>query len=61
LVDGGAAEIVDDNPESPAQTAADLLAVLKDLLGNESKRIAMAAASRDIGTTSAAAQIADAI
>jgi UDP-N-acetylglucosamine--N-acetylmuramyl-(pentapeptide) pyrophosphoryl-undecaprenol N-acetylglucosamine transferase len=61
LVDAGAAVIVDDNTESPAQTARDLLAVLVDLLANESKRTAMAAAARDIGTTDAAMQIVEAL
>jgi UDP-N-acetylglucosamine--N-acetylmuramyl-(pentapeptide) pyrophosphoryl-undecaprenol N-acetylglucosamine transferase len=59
LVDAGAAVIVDDNTESPAQTARDLLAVLADLLASESKRTAMAAAARDIGTTDAAIQIVE--
>lgn len=61
LVDAGAAVIVEDNPNNPAQTAADLLAVLKDLLGDESKRIAMAAHARDIGTIDTARQILDSI
>ena len=59
LVDAGAAVIVDDNIESPSQTAQDLLKALKYLLGNESKRIAMAAAARDVGKTDAAKQILD--
>ncbi len=61
LVDAGAAVIVDDNTDNPAQTARDLLAALTDLLGNESKRTAMAAAARDIGTTDAAMQIVETI
>ena len=59
LVDAGAAIIVDDTPDNPAQTAADLLTALTELMANESKRIAMAAHARDIGTTTAAAHIAD--
>jgi UDP-N-acetylglucosamine--N-acetylmuramyl-(pentapeptide) pyrophosphoryl-undecaprenol N-acetylglucosamine transferase len=61
LVDVGAAVIVDDNTESPTRTANDLLIVLKDLLGNESKRTAMAACARDIGTTDAASKILDSV
>ena len=57
LVDAGAAVIVDDSIESPAQTAQNLLAALKELMGNESKRTAMAARARDIGTTDAARRI----
>jgi len=44
-------------PIPPAQTAHDLLTVLKDLMSNESKRITMATAARDIGTTTGAKQI----
>ncbi|OQY04033.1 MAG: undecaprenyldiphospho-muramoylpentapeptide beta-N-acetylglucosaminyltransferase [Planctomycetales bacterium 4572_13] len=58
LVDAGAAIIVDDNVDSPTQTANDLLAVLKDLMANESKRQTMATAAKNIGTTTAADQIA---
>jgi UDP-N-acetylglucosamine--N-acetylmuramyl-(pentapeptide) pyrophosphoryl-undecaprenol N-acetylglucosamine transferase len=61
LVDASAAMIVDDNTESPAQTARDLLAALTDLLGNESKRTAMAVSARDIGTTDAAERILDSV
>ena len=61
LVDAGAAVIVDDNTDSPARTANDLLVVLKDLLGNESKRTAMAAAAKDIGITDAASKILDSV
>jgi UDP-N-acetylglucosamine--N-acetylmuramyl-(pentapeptide) pyrophosphoryl-undecaprenol N-acetylglucosamine transferase len=61
LVDAGAAVIVDDNIESPNQTAQDLLTALKDLMGNESKRTAMAALARDIGTTAAAEHILDSV
>ena len=57
LVDAGTAVIVDDNIESPAQTARDLLAVLTDLLANESKRTAMTPAARGIGKTDAAERI----
>ena len=57
LVDAGAAVIVDDNIHSPAQTAQDLLEVLKHLLGNERKRTAMAACARDVGETDAAKRI----
>ena len=61
LVDGGAAVIVDDNTESPAQTARDLLVALTDLLASESKRTAMAAVARDIGTTDAAERILESV
>jgi len=61
LVDAGAAVIVDDNTDSPAQTASDLLTVLTDLMSNESKRTTMAAAARDIGTTTAAKRIVEAL
>ncbi|MHC4881657.1 MAG: UDP-N-acetylglucosamine--N-acetylmuramyl-(pentapeptide) pyrophosphoryl-undecaprenol N-acetylglucosamine transferase, partial [Planctomycetota bacterium] len=61
LVDAGAAVIVDDNIESPAQTAHDLLATLKELMANESTRTAMAACARDIGTTTAGKQIIDSL
>ena len=61
LVDAGAAVIVDDNIESPSQTAQDLLTALKELMGNESKRTAMAACARDIGTTTAAERILDSV
>jgi UDP-N-acetylglucosamine--N-acetylmuramyl-(pentapeptide) pyrophosphoryl-undecaprenol N-acetylglucosamine transferase len=54
LVDAGAAVIVDDDPDSPGQTARDLLGALKDLLGSECKRTAMTAAAKDFGTTAAA-------
>ncbi|MEN8127787.1 MAG: undecaprenyldiphospho-muramoylpentapeptide beta-N-acetylglucosaminyltransferase [Planctomycetota bacterium] len=53
LVDAGAAVIVDDNPDNPAQTAQDLLATLTDLMSNEPEQSAMAAAARDIGATAA--------
>ena len=59
LVNAGAAVIVDDTIDSPAQTASDLQAVLTDLMSNESKRTAMAAAARDIGTTTAAKKIVE--
>jgi len=61
LVDAGAAVIVDDNTELPTRTANDLLAVLTDLMSNESKRTAMAACARDIGTTDAALRIVDSL
>lgn len=61
LVDAGATVIVDDNIESPNQTAQDLLAALKELMGNESKRTAMAARARDLGTTTAAERILDSV
>jgi UDP-N-acetylglucosamine--N-acetylmuramyl-(pentapeptide) pyrophosphoryl-undecaprenol N-acetylglucosamine transferase len=61
LVDAGAALIVDDNIDSPAQTAADLLAVLKELLGDESKRIAMSAAAHQVGHVDAAKKILESI
>ena len=61
LVDAGAAVVVEDNIESPTQTAQDLLVALKELMSNESKRIAMAARARDIGTTDAAGQIIEEI
>ncbi len=61
LVDAGAAIIVNDTIDSPAQTASDLLAVLKDLMSDESKRIAMAACARDIARNAAAERIIDAI
>ena len=61
LVDAGAAVIVDDNTDSPAQTANDLLTALTDLLGNESKRTTMAVSARDIGTTDAAERILDSV
>lgn len=61
LVDAGAAVIVDDNPDSPTQTAADLLAALTDLMPSDSKRTAMAAAARDIGTTDAAERILNSV
>ncbi|MHC5155029.1 MAG: glycosyltransferase, partial [Planctomycetota bacterium] len=61
LVDAGAAVIVDDDPDSPGQTARDLLGALKDLLGGESKRTAMTVAAKDIGTTAAAKRIVEVI
>ncbi|MHC4836341.1 MAG: undecaprenyldiphospho-muramoylpentapeptide beta-N-acetylglucosaminyltransferase [Planctomycetota bacterium] len=61
LVDAGAAVIVEDDPDSPGQTARDLLGALKDLLGGESKRTAMTAAAKDFGTTAAAKRIVEVI
>lgn len=61
LARAGAAVIVDDNVDSPAQTANDLLAVLKDLMANESKRQTMATAAKNIGTTDAAGRIVEMI
>jgi UDP-N-acetylglucosamine--N-acetylmuramyl-(pentapeptide) pyrophosphoryl-undecaprenol N-acetylglucosamine transferase len=61
LVDAGAAVIVDDNIESPSQTSQDLLIALKDLMHNDSKRMAMHAAARETGTVDAANKILDAI
>jgi UDP-N-acetylglucosamine--N-acetylmuramyl-(pentapeptide) pyrophosphoryl-undecaprenol N-acetylglucosamine transferase len=57
LVDAGAAVVVEDNPNSPTQTANELLAVLTDLMSDESKRIAMAAHARDIAHNDAARRI----
>ena len=59
LVNAGAAVIVDDTTDSPGQTASDLLAALTDLMSNESKRTAMAAAAKGIGTADAAKWIID--
>jgi len=61
LVNAGAAVIVEDNIESPVQTAQDLLAALKELMTNESTRTAMAACARDIGRTTAAKRIIEMI
>ena len=61
LVDAGAAVIVEDNIDSPAQTAQDLLTTLKELMSNESKRTAMAACARDIGIATAGKQIIDSL
>ena len=61
LVDAGAAVIVEDNIESPAQTAQNLLTALKELMGSEPKRTVMAACARDIGTSTAAEQIVEMI
>lgn len=59
LVDAGAAVIVEDNPDLPAQTARDLLAALTELMGDESKRTTMATAAKGVGTTDAAERIFD--
>ncbi len=61
LARAGAAVIVDDTIDSPAQTASDLLAVLTDLMSDESKRTAMAAAAKDIALTDAAKRIIEMI
>ena len=59
LVDAGAAVIVTDDPNSPDQTAEDLLQVLKELMSDESKRVSMAARAEDIACNDAAKKIAD--
>ncbi len=61
LVDAGAGVIVEDNVESPRITAAALLETLRDLMSDDTKRDAMAAAARQAGVLDAAAHIANSL
>lgn len=61
LVDAGAAMIVEDNVASHSQTAQDLLAALKSLMGDPAKRAAMANSAKRIGSTQSASRICQAI
>jgi len=61
LVEAGAAVIVEDRPESPTQTAQDLLTALKEIMGNETKRAQMTAAAKQVGIADAAGRIVEMI
>ena len=61
LVDAGAAFIVEDNVESPSQTAQDLLEVLTVLMSDEQKRTAMKAAAGSLYNRQTAKQIINSI
>ena len=61
LVNAGAALIVEDNVESPSQTAQDLLDVLTALMSDEQKRIAMKAAAQSLYKPQTAKQIINSI
>ncbi|MBC8378932.1 MAG: undecaprenyldiphospho-muramoylpentapeptide beta-N-acetylglucosaminyltransferase [Planctomycetes bacterium] len=61
LVDAGAAVIVEDNTESPAQTARDLLNALTTLMKGENNRNKMTLAAGQAGILTAAENISNSI
>ena len=58
LVEAGAAVIVDDRPDAPERTAQELGSTLEELMGDEEKLEAMAAAGRGVAKVDAASAIA---
>lgn len=61
LTEAQAAVIVEDRVNAPAQTAAELGQLLKDLMNNEDKRQAMSRAAQQVGRIDAAVNIAGAV
>lgn len=59
LIEAGAAVIVEDVPQTPAKTAADLLAALEGIMGDDARREAMTRAMKQFSRPNAARQIAE--
>ncbi|MCE5187060.1 MAG: UDP-N-acetylglucosamine--N-acetylmuramyl-(pentapeptide) pyrophosphoryl-undecaprenol N-acetylglucosamine transferase [Planctomycetaceae bacterium] len=61
LTEAGAAILVEDNIQDPAQTAIDLRTALTELMANDSRRKTMRQAAKRTGSTDAAQRIAKSI
>ncbi len=61
LVDAGCAVIVEDRPDSPGQTANELLETLSDLMADDKKRAEMETASQNLYNPHTVSQIIDVI